>query len=185
MSDTGNNLLQKEVYYSLARIVLSCFVLTFSIARIIVFLIMSHRIPDLYLFAGQTHIHHLNYGIFLLSVVGGYLLFFQTSPIQRKIAAAIYGIAMALTFDEFGMWLHLGGGYWQRASWDIIAVIASALALFAFAPAIKKFRPRHWTTMIITLLVMTIFFVLLTDSFNYMNKTVIPKLQQMESSTPI
>ena len=30
--------------------------------------------PDLYLFLGQTHIHHLNYGIFLLSGVGAYLL---------------------------------------------------------------------------------------------------------------
>jgi hypothetical protein len=27
---------------------------------------------------------------------------------------------MALTFDEFGMWLHLGGSYWQRASFDAV-----------------------------------------------------------------
>jgi hypothetical protein len=36
-------------------------------ARITVFLIVSHRIPDIYLRLGGTHIHHLNYGIFLLS----------------------------------------------------------------------------------------------------------------------
>ena len=34
-----------------------------------------------------------------------------------------YGVAMGLTFDEFGMWLHRGGGYWQRASFDAIIVL--------------------------------------------------------------
>ena len=40
-----------------------------------------------------------------------------------------YGVAMALTFDEFGMWLHLGGSYWQRASVDAIIVVAAVLGL--------------------------------------------------------
>jgi hypothetical protein len=34
---------------------------------------------------------------------------------------------MALTFDEFGMWLHLGGSYWQRASIDASIVVAALL----------------------------------------------------------
>ena len=34
--------------------------------------------------------------------------------------AALMMLAMALTFDEFGMWLHLGGSYWQRASFDAV-----------------------------------------------------------------
>jgi hypothetical protein len=45
-------------------------------ARILVLLIMTRRIGDLYLYVGQTHVHHLNYGIFLLTAVGAYLLFF-------------------------------------------------------------------------------------------------------------
>ena len=61
-----------------------------------VFLIVSRRIPDVYPHLGGTHVHHLNYGI--------------------GRAATLYGVGLALTFDEFGLWLHLGGGYWQRAS---------------------------------------------------------------------
>jgi len=43
-----------------------------------------------------------------------------------QVAALLYGIGMGLTFDEFGMWIHLGGSYWQRASWDAITVVAAS-----------------------------------------------------------
>ncbi|MBS0569584.1 MAG: hypothetical protein JSS28_03160, partial [Proteobacteria bacterium] len=58
----------------LARYALFAFIVTFIGARALVFLIMSRRIPNLYLFLGSTHVHHLNYGIFLLAAVGAYLL---------------------------------------------------------------------------------------------------------------
>ncbi len=54
--------------------ILYVFVLTFMTARIVVFLIMDRMLPDMYLHVKGTHIHHLNYGIFLLSGVGGYVL---------------------------------------------------------------------------------------------------------------
>jgi hypothetical protein len=94
----------------LARCVLVAFLFAFISARIIVFLIMTGIIPDLYLHIFGTHVHHLNYGIFLLSGVGGYLVFGRPTGIGINIAAALYGIGMGLTFDEFGMWLHLGSG---------------------------------------------------------------------------
>lgn len=50
------------------------FLVTFAAARVTVFLIMDHGLPDLFLHVGGTHVHHLNYGIFLLSGVGGYVL---------------------------------------------------------------------------------------------------------------
>ena len=56
------------------RLVLFAFILTFMCSRIVTFLIMARRIPDLYLHLGGTHVHHLNYGIFLLSGVGAYLI---------------------------------------------------------------------------------------------------------------
>jgi len=40
------------------------------------------------------------------------------------LAALVYGVGLALTFDEFGMWVHLGGPYWQRASFDAVVLIA-------------------------------------------------------------
>ena len=66
------------------------------------------------------HVHHLNYGIFLLAGLGGYLLFQRPGGRALTLAGVVYGIGLALTFDEFGMWVRLGGNYWQRASLDAI-----------------------------------------------------------------
>src|SRR5580692_12680840 len=99
----------------LARRALFGFIITFVIARTVVLLIMSKRVPNLYFFMHGTHVHHLNYGIFLLAGVGAYLLLRLPSGKSLRGGALAYGIALALTFDEFGMWLHLGGSYWQRA----------------------------------------------------------------------
>jgi len=118
----------------LARIVFTVFLLTFIASRLLVILIMGRRIPDLFLHMGQTHVHHLNYGIFILSALGALLLFVPIRGVQRLWCAVAYGFGMALTFDEFGMWLHLGGGYWQRASFDAVIVILSLLGMLAFAP---------------------------------------------------
>ena len=106
-----------------ARLVLVVFLITFIFTRILVFLIMNRTFPDLFIYVGGTHVHHLNLGIFLLSGVGAYLLFARPKDRSAKGAAVLYGIGLALTFDEFGMWLHLGGGYWQRASFDAITVV--------------------------------------------------------------
>jgi hypothetical protein len=54
-----------EVRPVVARIILVAFVITFMAARVLVFLIVSRRISDLFLHVGGTHVHHLNYGIFL------------------------------------------------------------------------------------------------------------------------
>jgi len=49
--------------------------LTFIAARLVSILIVLHRMPNIYLHVRDTHVHHLNYGIFLLAGVGAYLLF--------------------------------------------------------------------------------------------------------------
>lgn len=63
------------------------------------------------------------------AAAGGYLLLWRQSERTLRIAALAYGAAMALTFDEFGMRLHLGGSYWQRASIVAVVVVAAVLAL--------------------------------------------------------
>jgi hypothetical protein len=168
----------------LARRVFIAFVLTFMSARILAFLIMSRAVPDLYLYVRQTHVHHLNYGIFLLSVAGGYLLFGRPAARGLKAAAIVYGIGMALTFDEFGMWLHLGGSYWQRASWDALTVLLALFGLIAFAPTVRRFRPHHWVTALVLLLVLIIFVFLLAKSFRYAGRVIEPRLLQMEAAAP-
>jgi uncharacterized membrane protein YdcZ (DUF606 family) len=167
----------------LARRILVSFVLTFIAARVTVFLIVSGRVPDLYLHVGGTHIHHLNYGIFLLAGVGGYLLLGR--PTQRRlIASAIaYGVGLALTFDEFGLWVHLGGSYWQRASFDAVVVTGGLLGLIVVGPEIIRFRPHHRATAIVLAVAVLIFVVMLVDSFKYADRLLV-RVQIIEQSRP-
>src|SRR6202453_4963453 len=147
----------------LARRALFGFILTFIAARTVVLLIMSHRMPNLYFFLRGTHVHHLNYGIFLLAGVGAYLLFRARGARDLRAAALGYGVAMALTFDEFGMWLHLGGSYWQRASVDATVVVAGVLAFIAYARSIRTFEARHLRAFIALGLAVVLFGVVLYD----------------------
>lgn len=59
----------------LARLIFVAFLLIFIAAWTLVILIMTHRLPDLFLHLGGTHVHHLNDGIFLLSTIAAVLLF--------------------------------------------------------------------------------------------------------------
>ena len=135
---------RRETAHRLARLALFGFLITFILARVFVILIMSKAMPNLYFFMHGTHVHHLNYGIFLLSVVAGYSVFRRPLGRAAEITALMYGGAMALTFDEFGMWLHLGGSYWQRASVDAVIVISAFFALVAFATTLKRFESHHF-----------------------------------------
>src|SRR5436189_6004619 len=136
----------------LARLVRLSLLLTLIAARVVSILMTLHRMPDIYLHVRDTHVHHLNYGIFLLAGVGAYLLF---SPGPAAPAAAVmYGIGLALTFDEFGMWLHLNGDYWQRTSFDAVIVLAAVLGLAGFAPPVNRWRPRQFATALLFLLLL-------------------------------
>jgi len=169
----------------LARRALVGFILTFIAARSVVFLIMSKRMPNLYFFFGGTHVHHLNYGILLLAAVSGYLLFRAPTPRNSSIAAVVYGMAMALTFDEFGMWLHLGGSYWQRASVDAIVVVAALLALIAFARSIRTYESRHVKAFAALVVAVVIFTVVLYDASVRIGRLEGPRLRDLElASSP-
>ena len=169
----------------LARRALFGFILTFIAARTVVLLIMSHRMPNFYFFLHGTHVHHLNYGIFLLAAVGAFLLLRLPSGDALRLTALVYGIALALTFDEFGMWLHLGGSYWQRASVDAIIVVAALLGLIGFASAIRRFESRHVIASIAILIAVTVFGVVLYDTSVKIGKLEGPRLEELElSSSP-
>jgi hypothetical protein len=169
----------------LARLALLAFLVTFILARTLVLLIMSRRIPNLYLFLSGTHVHHLNYGIFLLAGVAGYLLLRSPSGPAAGRAAIVYGIAMALTFDEFGMWLHLGGSYWQRASFDAIVVIAALFALLAYARTIGTYERRHVRAGIVLLAALLLFATVLYDASLRLGHLAGPRLRELElASSP-
>ena len=167
-----------------ARLVFFVFSLTFIASRVLVILIMTKRMPDLFLHLGGTHVHHLNYGIFLLSAVGALLLFAPLSERQKQWVACAYGFGMALTFDEFGMWLHLGGSYWQRASYDAVIVLASLLGLIAFAPKWQRIGPKHYLVAAITLAAVTLFAWLSLKSLNLVDRTMGERLRLIEQKGP-
>jgi hypothetical protein len=144
---------------------------------------MSHSIPNLYFFLQGTHVHHLNYGIFLLSGVCGYALFARPEGRAAELAALIYGVALGLTFDEFGMWLHLGGSYWQRVSVDAVIIVAALLGLVAYAPALKRMESRHlWWFIVLVLVVLGFGAVILTTGVR-LGHLVGPDLRELEMSS--
>ena len=145
---------------------------------------MMHRLPDLFLHLGGTHVHHLNYGIFLLSTIAAVLLFAEMNEARRAICAIVYGIGMALTFDEFGMWLHLGGSYWQRASFDAVIVLLSIFGLIAFMPRWQHLRVHHFATTAVLLVAVISFYVLLFKSLDHADDKIMPRLLQIEESGP-
>lgn len=175
--------IHRETAHKLARRALFSFIVTFVLARVLVFLIMSRRMPNLYLFLSGTHVHHLNYGIFLMAAVCGYSVFRRPVGRPAEITALLYGVAMGLTFDEFGMWLHLGGSYWQRASVDMVIVIAALFGLIAFARSLKRFESRHFRAFVILLVVLTGFGIVLYTTGNRLGDMMGPTLHDLESAS--
>ena len=139
----------RETAHKLARISLFGFIGTFIIARVCVFLIMSKAVPNMYFFMGKTHVHHLNYGIFLLVGVCGYSVFRRPAGKKAELTALLYGVALGLTFDEFGMWLNLGGSYWQRVSIDAVIVVSAVLTLIGFMSSVRRFEHQHFRMFIV------------------------------------
>ena len=175
---------RRRVRNQTARMVLLGFISTFVLARTIVLLIMTHHIPSLYLHHGGTHVHHLNYGIFLLSIVGAITLFMRPERRALTATAVAYGVGLALTFDEFGMWLHLGGPYWQRASFDAMVLITALLGLYCAAPSRNRFRRQHWAAVVIMALALSAFGYVFKLSLKHAEDKLSPYFQQIEMAGP-
>lgn len=121
---------QKRVSF----VVLVTFLLTFIFVRAYVLLASTGVIEDPYIYIRGYHIHHLNYGIFILAFAGFLALVYQKEESRLKIGA-LYGLGLALTFDEFGMWLRLQDDYWVRTSYDAIIVISLFFISFIYFPS--------------------------------------------------
>jgi undecaprenyl pyrophosphate phosphatase UppP len=180
---TTEHPIRRETAHQLARYALFSFIVTFVVSRICVFLIMSDEMPNLYFFLHGTHVHHLNYGIFLMSAVCGYSVFRRPTGRKAEITALLYGLAMGLTFDEFGMWLHLGGSYWQRTSVDAVIVVAAVFALVAFSRSLKKLEKRHFWSFLILLVVLIGFAVVIWSAGNRLGDKVGPELHDLEAAS--
>ena len=171
--------------HRIERLVLATFIFTFVTARILVIFIMAGKLPpQLFFHVKGTHVHHLNYGIFLLSFSGAVLLFVRPCGHWLSLVAIIYAIGLGLTFDEFGMWLHLGGPYWQGTSYDAVVTIAALLALIAYGSTIRKWRPKHFITLIALIAVLGIFSYVLYKSMHWAHNRYAPELYELEENGP-
>jgi hypothetical protein len=174
-----------RITHHLARLALAAFIFTFIISRILVIFIMSGELPaQLFFHVQGTHVHHLNYGISLLSVAGAYLIFARPLGWRLSLAAVVYGIGLGLTFDEFGMWLHLGGLYWQRVSYDAVVTVAAVLALIAYGSTLRHWKPKHHITLVALIIAVCVFGVALVKSLKWANERVQPVLEQLEQGGP-
>ncbi len=87
------------------------------------------------------HIHHLVWGILLLLLVGySWLLEVgsgapDSSRWMGRLTSMLFGVAAALTLDEFALWLNLRDVYWEREgreSFEAMAAFGSLLAIGIF-----------------------------------------------------
>ena len=123
--------------------ILAGFLPTFVASRLIV-----DTSPGLHLTVHGTHVHHLTYGIIVLAITGFVSLVLPKIP--RRTLAAIYGIGLALAFDEFGMWLHLTANYNLDSSEDVMVGILTFLVFMVYGIDITRnilgyLRPKRRT----------------------------------------
>jgi len=135
----------REIYYKHCRdarqerALLSAvgFTTAFATARAITHSIKAGIGPFHNISEGGTHIHHSTFGIFGLLGVG-YLWTYRIGIGDRmpewesRVTATLYGIAAALTLDEFALWLDLHDDYWDkqgRKSIDAVAIFGGLLTI--------------------------------------------------------
>jgi hypothetical protein len=101
---------------------------------------------------GGRHIHHLVWGILLLLLSGyGWLMQVGTGTGDSRrwagqIMSMTYGVAAALTLDEFALWLNLRDVYWEREGRESFEALALFGALLAIGLLGKPFFHgiAHW-----------------------------------------
>jgi hypothetical protein len=88
---------------------------------------------------GGLHIHHLVFGIVFMMVAGFVAFVVEPNSPWFEVAAALFGVGMGLTLDEFALWLHLEDVYWSeegRSSVDavVFAAIIGGGYIVGFTP---------------------------------------------------
>jgi len=115
-------------------VIIFYFLITFILSRLMVYLVIGKWLPNFFLTVRGVHIHHYTYGVFLLVLIGFFLILRRPDVESEsfKISTALYGIGLGLTFDEFGMWVRLADEYWLRQSYDAIVIILLLLLNIAY-----------------------------------------------------
>lgn len=170
--------LPEVTLHRLARKALVGFLITFVLLRILVYSIMAGKAPFSYVFIDGTHLHHFNEGIFMLALVAGITIFLTPTGRALEFIALLYGIAIALTFDEFGMWFHLNVTYWQRISGDMLFIIATLLGVLAYSP---PWRQLHLKKVLLLVFILVIYIVAARAAGQHLRAEYSVKLQHLQN----
>lgn len=118
------------------------FILSFAFIRMSTRLMRSPKVPwwpGSVVSESGVHLHHLVFGIIAMIAAGtlGFAALGHSPWVE--ICAAVFGIGIGLTIDEFALWVHLEDVYWTqegRSSIDATAIAAAAmvLILLGFTP---------------------------------------------------
>ena len=118
------------------------FLPTFITARYIV-----KSSPDVYLNVHGVHVHHFTYGIFALAISGFISIALPQHRLHRWLAV-LYGLGLALSFDEFGMWLRLTANYNLSLSADVMFGLLTFLIVAVYFTGlirrVFKYLPQGW-----------------------------------------
>lgn len=122
-------------------VLLAAFLLSFAFIRMSTRLMRSPRVPwwPGSIKTSGVHVHHLVFGIALMIGAGFVAFAVQPAGIGMDVLAALFGIGIGLTVDEFALWLYLEDVYWTaegRSSVDvaIVCAILGMLVVVGFGP---------------------------------------------------
>jgi hypothetical protein len=76
-----------------------------------------------------VHVHHQVFGILIL--IGTGIVLVSATPHGKALdaAAAVFGVGISLTLDEFALWLHLEDVYWAQEGRKSVDAIFCVLAV--------------------------------------------------------
>ena len=78
---------------------------------------------------GGNHIHHQVFGILIIIGTGIVLVSQTPSGTALDAAAAVFGVGVGLTVDEFALWLHLKDVYWAKQGRQSVDAIFCVLVI--------------------------------------------------------
>ena len=132
--------LKQKDHDEIAFRVLLGFLLAFIPMRGYLYFEYAGYVRKSFIIVGDVHVHHFVFGITVLAIAGYMAL---AAPYFRRKIAWLYGIGLALAFDEFSIWLRLDADYWTRASITAVVIIAGLLVNMIY---FKRFWLRAWRT---------------------------------------
>ncbi|HYW23063.1 MAG TPA: hypothetical protein VE953_02800 [Terriglobales bacterium] len=116
-----------------------CLLLTFLVTRIVTRRIRAGSTGLKNWNVGGVHVHHQVFGIIAMLIAGGLEFAYRPGSPWSEILGGIFGAGVALTLDEFALWLYVDDVYWTEAgrrSLDavFVALVVTGLLLVGFVP---------------------------------------------------